>query len=79
MATAELPAEEKQDLASLVGCIAGAEYVENIRVMFEQAGFKNIRLIPKDNSRAIIKSWAPENNLEDYVASFKIEAEKDHC
>lgn len=76
VATAELPAEVKQDLASLAGCIAGAEYVENIQVMLEQAGFENTRLIPKDNSRTIIKSWAPENNLEDYVASYIIEGEK---
>ena len=77
VATAELPAEVKQDLASLAGCIAGAEYAENIRDMLEQAGFKNISLAPKDNSRAIIKTWAPENNFEDYVASFIITAEKD--
>jgi len=76
VATAELPAEIKHDLDSLAGCIAGAEYVENIRAMLEQAGFENIRLIPKDNSRAIINSWSPENNLEDYVASYIIEAQK---
>jgi ubiquinone/menaquinone biosynthesis C-methylase UbiE len=60
VATAELPAEIKHDLDSLAGCIAGAEYVENIRAMLEQAGFENIRLIPKDNSRAIINSWSPK-------------------
>ncbi|HPF44264.1 MAG TPA: methyltransferase domain-containing protein, partial [Syntrophomonadaceae bacterium] len=76
VATAELPAAIKQDLASLAGCIAGAEYVENIRAMLEKAGFEKICLIPKDNGRTIIYSWAPENNLEDYVASYIIEAEK---
>lgn len=33
-------------------------------------------MIPKDNSREILKSWAPDKNLEDFVASFIIEAIK---
>jgi arsenite methyltransferase len=44
--------------------------------MLRNAGFKNIVLSPKDNSREIIGSWAPGRNLEDYVASFIIEANK---
>lgn len=44
--------------------------------MLENAGFKDISLIPKDNSREIVKSWAPDKNIEEYVASFIIEAKK---
>lgn len=76
VATAELPDELKDDLTMLAGCVAGAEYVENIRAMLKNAGFRNIRLIPKDNSKEILKSWAPGKNLEEFVASFIIEAEK---
>ena len=76
VATAELPEQIKNDLAMLAGCIAGAEYVENLRTMLEQAGFKDIRLTPKENSRDILSSWVPDSQAEDYVASYIIEATK---
>lgn len=76
VATAELPAEIKQDLTLMTGCIAGAEYVENIKAMMEDSGFKDIELTPKDNGREIVKSWVPDRNIEDFVASYIIEATK---
>lgn len=76
VATAELPEQIKQDLRMMTGCIAGAEYVENIREMMQNAGFKEIKLTPKDNGREIVKSWAPDRNIEDYVTSYIIEAVK---
>lgn len=77
LATAEIPESIKQDLNMLCGCMAGAEYSDNIKSMLEKAGFKDIKMIPKDNSKEIIKSWAPNTNVEDYVASFIIEARKE--
>ena len=77
VATAELPEEIKKDPDMLTGCIAGAEDVNKIQEMLQRAGFKNIRLTPKDNSKEILKSWIPGNNAEDYVASFLIEAVKE--
>jgi arsenite methyltransferase len=71
-----LPDQVKKDLSMIAGCIAGAEYVENLKLMLLNAGFKDIKLMPKDNSREIIKSWAPDKNLEDFIASFIIEALK---
>lgn len=76
VATAELPDDIKQDLQMLAGCIAGAEYVENIRRMLEEASFKDIILTPKDNGQEIVRSWAPDRNVEDYVTSYIIEAKK---
>ncbi|HZK71535.1 MAG TPA: arsenite methyltransferase [Clostridia bacterium] len=76
VATAKLPDDIKRDLAMMAGCIAGAEFVENIKVMLYNAGFKDIKLMPKDNSREIIRSWAPDKNVEDFIASFIIEATK---
>jgi len=76
VATAELPEELKKDIAMLTGCIAGAEYVENIRTMLENAGFKNIDMRPKENSKEILSSWIPDKSIGDYVASYIIEAEK---
>jgi len=60
----------------MTGCIAGAEYVDNIRTMIHQAGFRDIKLVPKDNGKEIVKSWVPDRNIEDYVTSFIIEATK---
>lgn len=77
LATAELPEEVKNNLASLAGCVAGAEYVENIQEILKAAGFTDIRLTPKDNSKQILRTWAPTNNLYDFVASYLIEAKKD--
>ena len=76
VATAELPDQIKNDLKLMTGCIAGAEYVENIRSMMQKAGFKDIKLTPKDNSKDIISSWVPGRNIEDFVASYIIEANK---
>ncbi len=76
VATAELPEKIKQDLRMMSGCIAGAEYVENIKVMLKESGFIDIKLYPKDNTREIINSWVPDGNIEDYVASYIIEAKK---
>jgi len=76
VATAELPDRIQNDLAMLSGCIAGAVHHDSLRVLLEQAGFRDIRLTPKDNSQAILSSWVPGSKAEDYVASFIIEAVK---
>lgn len=76
VATAQLPDNIKEDLALVAGCIGGAEYVEDIRFMLQNAGFYNIILTPKDNSREIIKSWIPDKNIENFISSFIIEAIK---
>lgn len=77
VATAQLPQNIKQDLSLIASCIGGAEYGEDIKVMMQNAGFKDIRMTPKDNSREIVKAWAPDKNIEDFVASFIIEATKE--
>jgi len=76
VATAELPDHIKHDLTMMAGCIAGAEYVESIRTMMQNAGFQNIKLTPKDNSNEILKTWVENSNIEDFVASYMIEATK---
>jgi SAM-dependent methyltransferase len=76
VSTAELPEHIKNDLNMMAGCIAGAEYIEDISLMLENAGFTDIKMIPKDNSKEIVKSWAPDKKIEEFVASFIIEAKK---
>jgi hypothetical protein len=42
--------------------------------MLRRAGFKNIRIRPKDQSRTFIRDWLPGSRVEDYVVSASIEA-----
>lgn len=76
VATERVPERIRRDLQLVACCIGGAEHVDDIRMMLKNAGFDNIRLTPKENSREIIKSWGFGNNIEDYVASYTIEAFK---
>ncbi len=76
VATAVLPERIKKDLSEIAGCIAGAEHVDKIRDMLVSIGFKDVKMTPKDNSRDIISTWAPDKKMEDFVASYIIEAVK---
>lgn len=76
VATARLPEDILEDKALLAGCVAGAAYLDDLRDMMAKAGFQQIRMTPKDNSRDIVAAWAPGRRIEDYVASFIIEAIK---
>jgi hypothetical protein len=44
--------------------------------MLKRAGFENIRITPKDESRAFIRDWVPGSKPEDYIVSVTIEAVK---
>jgi hypothetical protein len=44
--------------------------------VLRDAGFEQIRIQPKDESKAFIKDWAPGHNVTDYVVSATIEAIK---
>jgi hypothetical protein len=44
--------------------------------MLASAGFMDIRLKPRDESRSFIRDWAPGSRIEDYVVSATIEAVK---
>lgn len=76
VATKVLPAEMKQDIELICGCIGGAEYVDDLKEIIVKTGFINIRMYPKENSGEIINSWTPNKNLGDYIASYIIEAQK---
>lgn len=76
VAIAPMPEAMKNDLALHAACIAGAELIENIKSMLKDAGFKGIRIIPMDRSRESIRDWSPGNDVQDYVLSASIEANK---
>lgn len=76
VATTELPEEARKDLALYTGCMAGASSIDALEAMLRAAGFEDIRIEPKDQSREFIRHWAPGRNIEDYVVSATIEAVK---
>jgi arsenite methyltransferase len=76
VAIAELPAALRESAAALSGCVAGATTVAEVEAMLAAAGFQQIHVNVRAESRAFIQDWAPGSHAEDYVASATIEAVK---
>jgi arsenite methyltransferase len=76
VATVELPEEMRNDPQLVSGCIGGASLIEELAAMMRDAGFEEIRIAPKDESREFIRDWAPGRGVEEYVVSATIEAVK---
>ena len=79
VATAEMPPEMKNDPMLHAGCMAGAELIDDLEQMIRDAGFDAVNIMPKDESKAFIRDWAPGRGVEDYVVSAYIEAVKPCC
>jgi len=76
VATADLPEEARADPDLLSGCVAGAERVDALKAIMKDAGFLDVRITPKDESREFIKEWDPRRPLHEYIVSATIEASK---
>jgi len=76
VATAQLPEEVRNDLALYSSCVAGAASIEELELMLTDAGFSNIRIQHKNESRQFIREWAPGRDIEDFIVSATIEAVK---
>lgn len=76
VSTAELPDDVKKDMALHIGCIAGASSIQGLETMLNQAGFDDIRINPKTESRTFIREWISGSKVEEYVLSATIEAIK---
>jgi SAM-dependent methyltransferase len=76
VATAELPNEVQEDPHLHACCVAGAALVDDLQAILEGAGFSEILISPKDESREFIRDWVPGSGVEDYVVSAHIEAIK---
>ena len=76
VATIELPKELRQDEKLYAGCMGGASLIEDLDSMLKDAGFSQVTITPKDESRDFIRDWAPGSGVENYVVSAYIEAIK---
>lgn len=74
--TAPLSADLRADPALLCGCVSGAAPVAHIEAWLRDAGFQDIAVTPKPESRDLIASWAPGTGIENCVVSATIEARK---
>ena len=76
VAAAELPQEWRDDMRLLSACISGAVSASEVEEMLRVAGFVDVAVRPKDQSREFIREWEPGRKLEDYVLSANIYATK---
>jgi ubiquinone/menaquinone biosynthesis C-methylase UbiE len=76
LALKPLPEALEGELAALTCCVAGAASVETVRALLRVAGFEDIRIESKPQSREFIRDWLPGSGAEDYVTSATIEARK---
>ncbi|MGE0223685.1 MAG: arsenite methyltransferase [Acetobacteraceae bacterium] len=74
--TAPLSPDLQADKALICGCVVGAAPAPQIEAWLAEAGFRDIRVTVKPESRELIATWAPGRGVEDYVASAIIEAVK---
>jgi SAM-dependent methyltransferase len=71
-----VPESMRADMALYAGCASGAAQVTELHEMLAHAGFIDIRISPKPESREVIREWFPGKGLEDRFASATIEAVK---
>lgn len=76
VATVELPEEIRNDDQLVAGCMGNASLIEDLHADMSNAGFQDIRIDPKEESREFIRDWAPGRGVEAYLVSAIIEAVK---
>jgi arsenite methyltransferase len=76
VAAAPIPEEVKSDLASYAACIAGSASIDELQGMLSAAGFQDIRIRPREESRQFIKEWSPDKGIDSFIQSASIEAVK---
>ncbi len=72
----ELPQELREDPLLHSACISGASPIDDVYKMMENAGFSQISVVPKDESKRFITTWAPGSRAEDYIVSAEISGKK---
>jgi SAM-dependent methyltransferase len=73
---APLSSDLAADPSLLCGCIAGAAPTAQVEAWLAAAGFVDVRIDIKPESRELIAGWAPGSGVENHVASAAIEARK---
>jgi arsenite methyltransferase len=74
--TAPLPADLQGDASLVCGCVVGAATIDRIDIWLRDAGFSDVRITAKPESRELISTWAPGRGIENFVVSAILEARK---
>lgn len=69
-----LPEPLREQVAALAGCIAGAASVDEVASLLTEAGFVDVAIDVKPESRSFIREWMPGSGAEEFVASATIRA-----
>ncbi len=76
VATSELPEEMRNDPALISGCMGNASLISDLEKIISEAGFTDVLIQPKDESKEFIKDWTDNKEVTDYLVSATIEAVK---
>lgn len=76
LAEKPVPADVVKNVLAHVSCLAGASEIAEVRTMLANAGFHDIQVTTRPESKGFIREWLPGSGLEDYVVSAIIEARK---
>jgi len=76
VAVAPLPAPVLADLSSHTGCVAGATPMQALSPMLRRAGFAAEKIDIGEHSATLIDAWAPDLDLQRFVAAAHITARK---
>lgn len=71
--TKKIP-DEMITLDSFGACIAGASFIDDLEELLRNSGFKEIKIVPKTQSKEFLKTWS--DNIENFIVSANIEAIK---
>ncbi len=71
-----LPSAIRNDLRMHAGCAAGALPVKKLERILQSAGFCNITVRIREESKAFIKQWFPGSGIDNYLRSADIEGTK---
>lgn len=52
--------------------------MNDLESMLQAAGFQDVQLVIKEESREYIKDWLPNSGCEDFVVSADVTATKPH-
>ncbi len=72
--SAKLPDEILNDMSLYCECTSGAITIEEYQTELQKAGFTEISIKPKEDSRKFIREWRKGMKLDEFIESAVIEA-----
>ncbi len=70
------PTDLHLDISAFCGCVTGAPLASELVRYLEDAGFVDVRITARDESREFIKDWIPGTRIDNVIVSASIEGKK---